>query len=37
MGVSRSKIEEINLKNVNTKQKNAFDVAMKINLKSEAY
>ena len=37
MSVSRSKIEEIHLKNANAKQKNAFDITMKINLKSQAY
>ena len=36
MDVSKSKIEEINLKNANEKYK-TFDFAMKINLESEAY
>ena len=37
IGVSRSKIDKINWKNANAREKNAFDFAMKINLESEVY
>ena len=37
VGLFTIKIEEIHLKNANAKQTYAFDLAMKINLESEAY